>query len=296
MNGELQHFLDFLSVERAMSAHTQEAYKRDILQFSAYLKTCGVSECANVELKHFINYQSHMVSQSYTAASISRKMASLHSFFKFLVREGTLQADPSLGTSAPKIGKKLPKVLREKDVEKLLNVKDLQNKSPRELRDKAMLELLYATGIRVSELVKLQLDNVNLSSGYIRCFGKGGKERIVPVGRHAQQYIKEYLDAARSSFTKNGTPYLFLTPRGKPITRQGFWKLLKNYAKKAGIAAGLSPHTLRHSFATHLLDHGADLRIVQEMLGHANISTTQIYTHVSREHLKKIYQKAHPRA
>lgn len=296
MNGELQSFLDFLSVERAMSVHTQEAYKRDILQFFAFLKTRGVTESAKVELKHFIHYQTHLTSKSYSATSISRKMASLHSFFKFLVREGILKTDPSLGVGAPKIGKKLPRVLREKDVEKLLNVKELGNKSPRELRDKAMLELLYATGIRVSELVRLQIDNVNMSSGYIRCFGKGGKERIVPVGRHAQECIKQYLGTARPAFTKNGTPYLFLTPRGKPITRQGFWKLLKNYAKKAGITADLSPHTLRHSFATHLLDHGADLRVVQEMLGHANISTTQIYTHVSREHLKKIYHKAHPRA
>ncbi len=296
MEGCLQSFLDFLSVERAMSVHTQEAYKRDIAQFYSYLKSCGVTDLKKVELKHFINYQSRLTARQYAATSISRKMAALHSFFKFLVREVILNADPSLGIGSPKISRRLPKVLKLKDVEKLLNIEVPQEGNARALRDRAMLELLYATGIRVSELIKLQMDSVNLTAGYVRCFGKGGKERIIPVGRQAQNVLRIYLSDGRQQFTKNGSPYLFLTPRGKPISRQGFWKLLKTYAKKAGLTVKLSPHTLRHSFATHLLDGGADLRIVQEMLGHANIATTQIYTHVSREHLRKIYQKAHPRA
>lgn len=296
MEGYLQSFLDFLSVERAMSAHTQEAYKRDISQFLAHLKSCGVSELSQVQLKHFTDYQSRLNAKQYKATSISRKMAALHSFFKFLVREGNLPSDPSLGIGSPKISRRLPKVLKIKDVEKLLNIDVVKENSARTLRDRAMLELLYATGIRVSELIKLQVDNVNLSSGYIRCFGKGSKERIIPMGKQAQNFLRIYIASGRQQFTKNGSPYLFLTPFGKPITRQGFWKLLKTYAKKAGLNGKLSPHTLRHSFATHLLDGGADLRIVQEMLGHANIATTQIYTHVSREHLRQIYQKAHPRA
>lgn len=279
-----------------MSAHTQEAYKRDISQFFSYLTTCGISNIAKCELKHFSDYQSRLSAKQYKAASISRKMAALHSFFKFLVREGILQNDPSLGIGSPKISRKLPKVLKVKDVEKLLNIEVTKESGARALRDKAMLELLYATGIRVSELIQLHLDSLNLSAGYVRCFGKGGKERIVPMGRQAQDCLRIYLSEGRQQFTKNGSPYLFLTLRGCPISRQGFWKLLKSYAKKAGLNGKLSPHTLRHSFATHLLDGGADLRVVQEMLGHANIATTQIYTHVSREHLRQIYQKAHPRA
>jgi integrase/recombinase XerD len=228
-------------------------------------------------------------------ATLSRNMASIRAFYQFLVRDKFIDKDPSIHLETPKIEKRLPKVLSVEEVERLLDSPPMNH--PAGLRDKAMLELLYATGIRVSELVNLSVLDVNLEMGFVKCMGKGSKERIIPLGSVAIQMVRHYLQAGRPRLVKEqGETALFLNHVGKQITRQGFWKIIKRYAQKANVRAEITPHTLRHSFATHLLENGADLRSVQEMLGHADISTTQIYTHVTRTRIKDIYAKTHPRA
>jgi len=228
-------------------------------------------------------------------ATISRRLAATRSFYKYLVSEDILSKDPTADLESPKLVQKLPRVLTVEEVDVLLGQPLISE--PPGIRDKAMLELLYATGIRVSELVSLNLEHINLESGFIRCFGKGSKERIVPVGDVAVRFLKEYLARGRSRLIKAGkTPALFINQHGRRLTRQGFWKIIKKYALKAKIYKEITPHTIRHSFATHLLENGADLRSVQEMLGHADISTTQIYTHLTKQRVKEVYNRTHPRA
>ncbi len=289
----LRIFLEYLAVEKGLAQNTILSYSRDLQKFLAFVKKekilwAGVDEGAVVRFVH----QTSRAGLS--ARSMARLISALKSFFKFLILSGFLKKDPASDLSTPSTWLALPKVLTVKEVEELLRAPD--EKEPRGVRDRAMLEVLYGSGLRVSELVTLRPADVNLDEGFLICRGKGGKERIVPLGREACASVGRYLREVRPRFEAGQSPFLFLTRRGKEFTRQGFWKLLKAYAVKAGLAAKISPHTLRHSFATHLLERGADLRSVQLMLGHSQITTTQIYTHVSRERLRRVYDQFHPRA
>ncbi|MCL6443721.1 MAG: site-specific tyrosine recombinase XerD [Alicyclobacillus sp.] len=295
MNQWVVQFLEYLAVERGLSANTLESYQRDLLSFIAYLMNGPKIALHEVKRQHIVAYLSHLHAQGRANATISRNLASLRSFYHYLVREELLPTDPTLQVETPKIEKRLPKVLSIHEVDLLLNAPNASVAAG--ARDKAMLELLYATGIRVSELVSLKVGDVNLSTGFLRCLGKGAKERIIPIGEVAQQALLHYLRHARQHLLKGTDDHaLFLNHHGTQMSRQGFWKILKKYSREAGILKDITPHTLRHSFATHLLERGADLRAVQEMLGHADISTTQIYTHVTRGRLKEVYASAHPRA
>ena len=291
--GVLQTFLDFLSVEKGLSANTILSYSRDLKKLFLFFSKEKIPwmSAKETDLVKFIH---HMSQSGLSARSLARLISSMKSFYRFLVLDGILKKSPAANLSSPKSWISLPKFLSVKDVEILLQQPD--ESTERGLRDKAMLELLYATGLRVSELVSLRLNDLNLRDGFLVCRGKGGKERIVPLGKSASAAVNCYLAEARSTFLLHETDVLFLTYRGNAFTRQGFWKVLKAYAHKARLDEKISPHVLRHSFATHLLERGADLRSVQLMLGHSQITTTQIYTHVSRKHLRRIYEKYHPRA
>jgi integrase/recombinase XerD len=289
----LESFLEFLSVEKGLSDNTILSYHRDIKKFFRFLQRMKISflDPGEEVLSRFIQHASR---SGLSSRSITRLISSLKAFYKFLVLDGITKKNPALSLHSPKSMFSLPKYLRVKEVERLLS--QPKEKDKMGLRDKAMLELLYATGLRVSELVLLKIKDLNQEDGFLICRGKGGKERIVPFGNAALNALQEYLENARARLLKDPNDYLFLTYRGDAFTRQGFWKLLKSYAQKAGIASKISPHILRHSFATHLLERGADLRSVQLMLGHSQITSTQIYTHVSRERLRRVYDKYHPRA
>lgn len=295
MQDSLQDYLNYLSVERGLAKNTLESYGRDLRQYLSYL-----TEKKNLELKNstqatVIGYLLLLQARGKATATLSRNLAAIKSYYHFLAREGLIERDPTINLDAPKQEKRLPRVLSVQDVERLLEQPDL--KTPGGIRDRAMLEVLYATGLRVSELVSLKINDLNLEMSYIRCFGKGSKERIVPLGSVATKYVKIYLDHARKFLASS--PYestLFLNHHGKGLTRQGFWKIIKKYAEHLNLDIEITPHTLRHSFATHLLENGADLRSVQEMLGHADISTTQVYTHLTKDRIKEVYEKAHPRA
>jgi integrase/recombinase XerD len=290
----IHEFIHYLSVERGLAMNTLESYGRDLRQYSQYLETDD-EELDSVSRNTIVNYLLYLQSQGKATATIARRLAALKAFYQFLVREKRIENDPTANLESPKLEKRLPKVLSVAEVERLLAQPDPSQ--PAGMRDRAMLELLYATGIRVSELVSLNVSDVNLPMGYIRCAGKGSKERIVPLGSLAIQSCQEYLELARGRLVKDrDEPALFVNHHGHRLTRQGFWKIVKKYAEDARIEKEITPHTLRHSFATHLLENGADLRSVQEMLGHADISTTQIYTHVTKGRLKEVYARAHPRA
>ncbi len=243
------------------------------------------------EIEGFIHW---LTQKKLSPRSRARVLATIKTFFRFLILSQRLETSPAVLIETPRFPKKLPQVLSLEEVERLLEQPDTTH--PRGLRDKAMLELLYATGLRVSELVRLKLNQLNLEVGYISVIGKGAKERLVPVGRQAQQALTQYLKKGRAALLKKPSSYLFIGYRGRPLTRQGFWEIIKKYAIKAGINKPISPHTLRHSFATHILERGADLRSVQTMLGHSSIATTQIYTHVTETKLKELYVRFHPRA
>lgn len=289
----LQSFLGFLSVEKGLSSNTILSYTRDLRKFFLFFKKEKIHpfKAKEEDLTRFIRQQSRA---GLSPRSLARLISSLKSFYKFLVSDDMVTKNPAINISSPKIWLKLPQFLTVEEVELLLRQPD--ESKDRGIRDKAMLELLYASGLRVSELVTLKLKDLNLEDGFLLCRGKGGKERIVPFGGKALQAVRRYLEDSRSKLLKKPNNSLFLTGRGTAFTRQGFWKLLKSYATKAGLDLKISPHILRHSFATHLLERGADLRAVQLMLGHTQITTTQIYTHVSRERLRKVYEKYHPRA
>lgn len=289
----LQVFLDYLSVEKGLSQNTILSYSRDINKLLLFLRKEKISwpKIREEDLVRFIHQQSRA---RLAPRSLARMISSLKSFYKFLVQDDIIKKNPASNLSSPKIWFKLPHFLTVEEVESLLGQPD--ETKTRGVRDKAMLELLYATGLRVSELVSLKLKNLNMEDGFLLCRGKGGKERIVPIGESARQANQKYLAEVRPRMLKIPCDFVFLTSRGGMFTRQGFWKLLKTYAKKTTLELRISPHILRHSFATHLLERGADLRSVQLMLGHTQITTTQIYTHVSRQRLRNVYDKYHPRA
>jgi integrase/recombinase XerD len=287
-------FVHYLNVERGLALNTRESYERDLRQFSSYL----VSRRSTVERATrtlIISYLLYMEKQGLSTATVARRLAAIKSFYHYLTREKITKEDPTERLESPKLTKRLPTVLSVDEVEILL---DQPNGSvPAGRRDRAMLELLYATGIRVSELVSLDVPSVNLELGFVRCVGKGNKERVVPMGSVARRSVAEYIDQGRSDLVRDPlASALFVNHHGRRLTRQGFWKIVKKYAAQAGISKEITPHTLRHSFATHLLEGGADLRAVQEMLGHADISTTQVYTHLTRNRLRDVYKSAHPRA
>lgn len=290
----VDEFIYHLTVERGLAENTLVSYRTDLAGYLAFCRQHGFKAQEQAEKDAILSYLFRLQLDGRSPATISRHLAALRSFFKYLVREGTLQKDPSQDIESPRQAQKLPRVLTTGEVDLLLG--QPQAGEPAGLRDKAMLELLYATGIRVSELVSLNLEDLHLDNGFIRCLGKGSKERIVPIGDVAARYLQEYLARGRSKLTKAASAALFVNQHGRRLTRQGFWKILKKYAGKARIEKDITPHTLRHSFATHLLENGADLRSVQEMLGHADISTTQIYTHLTKRKLKEVYDRSHPRA
>ena len=295
MNSLIAEFIGYLSNERGLALNTLESYGRDLRQYSEFLEQHGAGTLSDAARATVVAYLMHLQKQGKATATIARRLAALRAFYQYLVREQHVDKDPTASLESPKLEKRLPKVLTVKEVEQLLRQPD-QASAPG-LRDRAMLELLYATGSRVSELISLNLGDVSLDSGYMRCAGKGAKERVVPVGSIAVKCLRDYLSQARGRLVSAPEERaLFVNHHGRRLTRQGFWKIVKKYARDAKIGKESTPHTLRHSFATHLLENGADLRSVQEMLGHADISTTQIYTHVTKGRLKDVYARAHPRA
>ena len=289
----LRSFIDFLSVEKGLSRNTFLAYERDLAKLLLFFRKekMAWTSAGEMDLVRFIHEQSRA---GLSARSLARLVSAMRSFYRYLILDGMVVRDPADGLSSPSVWLSLPKFLTMKEVEALLAAPE--DGDPRGVRDRAMLEVLYGSGLRVSELISLRPKDVNLDEGFLLCRGKGGKERIVPLGRSACRAVRKYVDEARPLFEKTASEFLFLTRRGGPFTRQGFWKLLKGHARAAGIMSKISPHVLRHSFATHLLERGADLRSVQLMLGHSQITTTQIYTHVSRERLRRVYDQFHPRA
>lgn len=291
----LDEFCDALWLEDGLARNTLVSYRSDLLKFAQWLRKKNSISLLDTRQQDIEGYLAHQVLVAKASArTTSRELSSLKRFFRFELRQGKIKADPTLRIDAPKLPRSLPKSLTEGDVESLLDAPQVEKLLG--LRDKTMLETLYAGGLRVSELVGLKIPQVSLDMGVVRVLGKGAKERLVPLGEEALTWIGRYLDEARPDLL-NGkvSDALFVTARGQPMTRQGFWYLLRRYCAQAGLAKTVSPHTLRHAFATHLLNHGADLRVVQLLLGHADISTTQIYTHVARERLKQLHAKHHPR-
>lgn len=295
MDNYVTEFINYLAVERGLAQNTLESYGRDLHQFQTYLKNSNLEVLKDSNRNTILNYLAALQNKGRAVSTISRNLAAIKSFYQYLVKERYLDKDPAANLESPKLEKKLPKILSITEVEELL--KQPNSFLPAGLRDKAMLELLYATGIRVSELISLNISDVNLDMGYIKCYGTGSKERIVPLGSIAAKCVQEYMTKGRAKLIRTyDESALFVNHHGNRLTRQGFWKIIKKYAQEANITREITPHTLRHSFATHLLENGADLRSVQEMLGHADISTTQIYTHVTKNKLKEVYEKTHPRA
>lgn len=288
----LDRFFLYLRMEKGLSENTLEAYSTDINRFLEYL-THQKNSLTEVKVEDLIAYISWL-SQGLSKRSVARNVSSLRSFFRFLRQRGFISNNPTRLLDLPRIKRHIPETMTVEEVETLISAPNVD--SPLGIRDRAILELMYATGLRISEVVSLRLLNLNLDAGFVRTVGKGTKERVVPMGEVAIHWIREYLEKARPLFLKGGeSPFLFVTRRGKPFTRQGVWKIIKFYALKAGIKREITPHTLRHSFASHLLMGGADLRAVQLMLGHADIGTTQIYTHVTRAHLINTHKRFHPR-
>ncbi|MCM3797247.1 site-specific tyrosine recombinase XerD [Caldibacillus thermoamylovorans] len=297
MKDYLKDFLHYLIVEKGLAENTIQSYRRDISAYLIFIeKKLQITDINHVTRVHIMQFLSCLKDEGKSARTIARHIASIRSFHHFLILDKIVDHDPTVHIETPHPELKLPKVLNTDEVDTLLNTPDLTTTLG--LRDKAMLELMYATGMRVSELVNLNINDVHLSLGFVRCLGKGNKERIIPIGKMATEALKEYLEKARPKLInqKNKTDSLFMNHHGQRLSRQGFWKILKQIAVKAGIEKELTPHTLRHSFATHLLENGADLRSVQELLGHSDISTTQIYTHVTKTRLKDVYNQFHPRA
>ena len=294
MKAHINQFLDYLSLERGLSKNTLSAYARDLGKLEAFLKKNHIASFADAKKSDITDFMFFQKDRGLSANSIARGLVAVKVFFKFLAREGVLKTDIPGSIETPKLWKTLPQVASSRDVEKLLSAPNAKDRLG--MRDKACLELMYATGLRASEVVGLNMRDINFELGILRCVGKGSKERIVPLGKKARLAIKRYVDKARpglaGSLSSGG---LFLTRLGGKMSRQMLWRIIKRYAREARISEDIKPHTLRHSFATHLLERGADLRSVQEMLGHANISTTQIYTHINKERLKSIHKKFHPR-
>jgi integrase/recombinase XerD len=308
MDDHLKNFMQFLLVDKRVAKNTLLSYERDLKTYLHYLKNVEAIETTNqVQRAHIVHFLSFLKEQGKSTKTLARHVASIRAFHQFLLREQVSNQDPSVLIEPPKLERSIPKVLSLKEVEKLLDFPNGQGHFG--LRDKAMLELLYATGIRVSELIQIDVEHVNVTMGFVTVSGNSNKERIIPIGKTAAEALKDYIDRGRTNFVSKNKNHsvnflqenhferaLFLNHQGKRLTRQGFWKILKKLAQEAGIESELTPNTLRHSFATHLLENGADLKAVQEMLGHADISTTQIYTQITKTRLKDVYSKFHPRA
>lgn len=295
MDRYLTEFINYLQIEKGLSKNTQEAYQRDISKFLAFLKKRKIKDFTGVKRSDILDFLGSLLDEGAAFTSSARHLSSIKSFFRFMVLDGHMTANPADNLESPRVQRKLPQVLTVEEMDKILT-------QPNPvlligLRDRAMFELMYATGLRVSELLSLELDDVNLTAGYVRCLGKGQRERIVPINQTASYWVERYIARSRQRLIKGSVNrILFVNANGRKMTRQGFWKILNKYVDEAGIGKEVTPHTFRHSFATHLLENGADLRAVQEMLGHADISTTQIYTHLTKTHLREVYQKSHPRA
>ena len=292
----IESFLNYLVVECGLSDNTIKGYKGDLRNFSNYLQYEGIKRFQDLRAKMIVNFIEKEKQRGLSENSISRSLVTIKMLYKYMIMEGKISVNPMSSVNTLKLQKHLPEVLHYKAVEEILRAPDCNDKLG--IRDKAILELMYATGARVSEVASIKVSWINFDYGYIRCQGKGSKQRIVPMGAEASKSIRRYLQEVRPFLVKieGDEPLLFLSRTGKKLRRENIWSIVKKYAIKAGIRSNISPHTLRHSFATHLLEGGADLRSVQEMLGHSNISTTQIYTHIDRKYLKSIHQKFHPRA
>jgi len=298
---EIEQFLTYLSVEKGFSDNTVAAYHNDLSQLNDFATRDAAKRGLTPSWSSFtrqamLSYMLNLKERNYADTTMARKVAAAKSFFGFMVAEGKIRDNPTDNVGSPNIGRSLPKPISISQVRLLLEQPARLNK-PDAKRDSAMLSLLYASGMRVSELVSLNLGDVDTSGDFVRCFGKGHKERLIPIYRNASLAVEEYINENRPNLARRGDEKaLFLNRRGDRLTRQGFWQILKEYAEKAGLEREITPHTLRHSFATHMLSGGADLRSVQELLGHANISTTQVYTHLTSEHVRRTYEKSHPRA
>lgn len=293
MDDLIQDYLHYLKIERGLSENTRQSYRQDLKQYQQFLVSQKLTSFTEDRFI-ILGFLQAQTTAKKAQSSITRSISTLRKFYQYLAREGRIQKDPMLQIDSPKQGRHLPAVLSSEEIERLLKTPDTS--TPLGLRDRAILEVLYATGLRVSELVRLKLTDLHLSLGLIQTLGKGDKERIIPIGDVAVDWINQYLERSRNRLTKGkDSPYLFVNFHGNGLTRQGIWKNLKVIVQAAGIDKDVTPHTLRHSFATVLLENGADLRIVQELLGHSDISTTQIYTHISKKHLTEVYQRSHPR-
>jgi len=298
---DINSFLNYLAVEKGFSENTTAAYQNDLYQLADFAEEEAAKHGLmpswnNFSRQDMLSYLLNLKERGYAATTQARKVAATKSFFSFMLAEGRIKNNPTENISSPRIGKSLPDAISISQVRQLID-QPAKLSTPEAKRDRAMLELLYASGMRVSELVSLNLGDVDTKGGCVRCFGKGNKERLIPIYPQAAKAVEEYVTAVRPHLAYSDTePALFLNQRGDRLTRQGLWQILKAYAKSAGLGKQVTPHTLRHSFATHMLSGGADLRYVQEMLGHANISTTQIYTHLTSEHIRRTYDRAHPRA
>lgn len=294
METQINAFMIYLHNVKHTSENTELSYRRDLNKVKGYLEAQGIDNIQEVSAEILNDYVDDMKANRFSAATISRNIASLKAFYHFMYQEGMVKEDVAEQLHAPKIEKKMPEILTTDEVVRLLD--QPMGDSPKDIRDKAMLELLYATGIRVTELITLKTRDVNLQMGFIIC-RDASKERVIPFGNQAKSALIRYLEGTRTAMIADkNSEYLFANCSGQPMSRQGFWKLIKFYAKKAGITADITPHTLRHSFAAHLVENGADLRSVQEMLGHSDISTTQIYAQMSHSRIKEVYAKAHPRS
>lgn len=300
MQDQVHDYLEYLTAEKGFSTNTREAYQNDLAQLREFLEPKagpGPAGWRTVTPELLSDYVVSLRDRGYAATTVARKVAALKSFFSFLMDEGLVKHDSSDQLSSPKVGRPLPKILSLEEVGMILAQPRQRPRTAEAIRDEALLQMLYATGMRVTELVSLNVESVNLDGRLVRCLGKGSKERILPVHQEALRIVASYLEIGRPLLVRSvGERALFLNRRGQRLTRQGFWLILKSYAVKAGIKAHITPHTLRHSFATHMLRGGAPLRNVQELLGHANISTTQVYTHLTSDHVRDEYVKAHPRA
>lgn len=293
MENHIDSFILYLHNMKKTSENTKMSYRRDLHKVQFFMENKGISDVKDITKDDLHEYIKELEKQNFKAATISRNIASIKAFYHYLLEESIVEEDVSEDLKAPKIEKKIPEIMTTEEVIRLLN--QPKGDSPKEIRDKAMLELLYATGIRVSELITLKISDVNLQMGYIVC-KDSNKERIIPFGREAKSALVKYMDKTRTAMVGNSSgEVLFCNCSGQTMSRQGFWKLIKYYAKKADIQADITPHTLRHSFAAHLVENGADLRSVQEMLGHSDISTTQIYANMNHNHIREVYAKAHPR-
>ncbi len=290
----LDEFLNFLSVEKGLADNSIEGYRHDLLKYLEFLESKKIKNLDSIKRKDILSFLMNLKNSQMAATSIARNLVAIKVFHRFLLRERFVKDDVTSVLDSPRTWRKLPFFLTIPEVEKIISQPNVRKDNG--LRDRAILELFYATGMRVSELAKLSVNDINIEGGFLRCIGKGSKERIIPLGKSAKEYTTRYINKVRPKYLRKKTEKIFLTVRGQGFTRQSLWKIIKKYSKQARIKKTITPHTFRHSFATHLLERGADLRIVQELLGHADISTTQIYTHVSKERLKAIYTQFHPRA